>query len=42
MPPEDSSGIGLVLENLSQEGYDLVMADLHEREGSATLVQIIN
>jgi hypothetical protein len=27
-------GLGLALENLSQEGCDLVMADLREREGA--------
>ncbi len=41
-PSGDAAGLTLALENLSQEGYDLVMADLREREGSATLVQIIN
>lgn len=38
----EPAGLTLSLENLSQEGYDLVMADLHEREGSAALIQIIN
>jgi hypothetical protein len=38
---EESAGLTLAFENLSQEGYDLVVADLREREGSSTLVQII-
>lgn len=38
---EEPAGLALVFENLSQEGYDLVVADLREREGSSTLVQVI-
>lgn len=36
------AGLTLSLENLSQEGYSLVMADLREREETATLILIIN
>lgn len=37
----ESAGLALIFENFSQEGLDLVVADLREREDSSTLVQIV-